>query len=496
MRSSIATPEKRQTGNPRGTLKLFAWTTALFATFCASSADAQQLKVEAEKKKAKPAEKGVQPRGLPEMNLVKEMFTAAQAKQLEDRLKKNRYSSILQKGYFTGNSRQVIDDFARWSIYSMTLQKNRKNLHELRRELMRKIRSSGRNLAKTNPPAGLQFRNVLCQAITDRAAEVLNNNFQVRINAILIISEMNVVEFDPVKRIPPVAFLPAAEVLVDKVIKVPQQPEPVKIVAVNGLRRIALLGQPKQADRRKMGAALIPLLADGQKFVWFQARTARALGAIGEKTNVNGQAVIVQALAKAMIDESRLPPARCAAARALGRADLANDVNAPFIAYEIARLANEMAEKFNADCAANKAGKLAVIPAYWPKCFLDIYFAFRPEGPTEMRLYGNRKPGLLTRFDNVAGVKTPFRQILPILSHGVIQGRMKDAVANQPAAPIFELFPNATTGPVSKWLAANKPSVNSVQPNVLPALRGGMKQAAATSRPGQTKPVSTVPTSN
>lgn len=477
---------------------------------------AQQKKLRVESKKPAKSSaktKSLRPSGLPSMNITKELITPGQAKRLEAQLRKQRASAVLQKGQFDAKSRKIIDDWARWAVYSLTLKElrdpppkpkpapgapgdgmakaakpkeDRPTLHGRYDEIMRKIRISGRLLAKNNPAAGKQFRTILCNAVARRAADLLDNHFRVRIYAVLILSQMNVVEVDSNKKTLPLAYIPAADTLVEKVIKVPQ-PDAVKVVAVNGLRRLALLGRPKQATKRKMANALIPLLANPQTHPWLQMRTARALGAIGEKTNLNGQAFIVQALTKTMIDESRMPPVRCAAARALGRVDIAPSVDVNLVAYELVRVTKELAEKFNADCAAKKARKIAAVPSYWSKCGREITYAFHPQNDLETRLYGNRKPGLLKRFPQL---KSQFTTIVPILSHLWQQGRVPERTeANKFPAPIFTPVRQSDIDTVQKWLASNKPSVNSVQPNILPALRAGMKAASA-------KSAETVPTAS
>eukprot|EP00913_Durusdinium_trenchii_P023411 g21989.t1 len=469
-----------------GRVWFLPWTFALLSLALVVPANAQPKKGQA---KPAPAAKGVRLAGIPAMRITKELTTPAAADREETRLKRARINNILQKGQFTtAAERKLVADWAKWIIFSMTLKRARvpnpeaeqktRTLHELYEEVMRKVRGSGRLFAKAQPAAALQARTFLCKTIADRAEELLDNNFQVRIYGIRILTQMNVVEYNGIKQIPPVAYIGSAQTLIDKVIKA-RQHDSIKVVGLNGIRRLALLGNPNQGLRRTMATAIIPILFDGSHNFWVHARAARTLGAIGEKTNLNGQAFVVQALAKTMVDKTRKPPVRCSAARALGRADIAPGVDVPFLAFQIARLAKEMAEVYNADCAAQKAGKIVEVPAYWPKCFRDIVFAFRPESATEMRLYGNRKPGLLTRYERNLRVKAAYTNIIPILRHGIRQGRRPERTQQNPnPAPSFKPFANAEIGNVEKWLAANKPSVNSVQPNVLPPLLGGMKSAA------------------
>ncbi len=54
------------------------------------------------------------------------------------------------------------------------------------------------------------FRNYLCDQVTQRAAELLDNNFHVRLNAVIILAQLNLTDEDARKQLPEQAYVKAA----------------------------------------------------------------------------------------------------------------------------------------------------------------------------------------------------------------------------------------------------------------------------------------------
>ncbi|GAB4138704.1 MAG: hypothetical protein Tsb009_07070 [Planctomycetaceae bacterium] len=403
----------------------------------------------------------------------KELITEEEEEKLLNQIK-SKYTLILLQGKSDSESIRVIQKWARLKLYSMTRTANRGKLHEIRDEILRRIRSSGQILARANPAAGRRFREIVCKAVAERASELLDNHFAVRLNAILILSQMNVVERDLVKGTLPVAYIPAADILIRKVLKDPTQPQAVLIVAVNAIRRLALLGEPNTAQRRAMANALIPILKNKKYHSWLLSRTAEALGAVGVKTDLSGRASIVQILMQTMVDKSVPPQVRSYAAKALGRTELAPNVDVSVITFEITDLTRQLAERYNAELKTNR------VATHWPGTFYNIHLAFYPASKDEVKLYGSRAPGLLSRYKGKAFVEQPYQKIKPVLKYMIFQPVLLNPEEKDKLKRKYRYNPikgNLITD-IATWQSNNRPSATSVQPG-LPSYRAAENTVSA-----------------
>jgi hypothetical protein len=420
----------------------------------------------------------------PSMNINKPLLTKAEYDKLEKQLTHQKFDRVLRAGVLNGGSRKIIQDWAKWRVYGMTLAEHRDDLFKRRQKILSEIIYCG----KLNDNAGAvkQFRTEVLKTITARCTDVLDNNYYVRLHAIMILGNMNLTEYDRSARRPPVAFGPAYKPLLEKVLLVSDdvQPESLKIAAAVSLKRIGLLAgrDPSRTREREMAAGLIKEFNRTKTHPWYQCRLAEAMSSVELKSNPAGEAIIVHALAKAVVnaDHSRTVPVRAQAAMSLGRACLASDVNIDLLMHEIVNLSAEMSDQYNAELAAGKA------PAtHWPGSFLRLYFAFKPVDQLEKEyLYKNR----LDAKDRYAGflekglrqkarIEAAFNQIKPVVKHVLEQS---DKVVKAPV-------PAATVAAIRTWLASHTPTDFRVQNGgKLPPLRA---MRAALGKPKANKAV-------
>ena len=422
-------------------------------------------------------------RAVPEvMTITKELITEDEATTLEKELNKDRYKILFRNAKLDDASKPIIAKWAKWQMYRMTREANRRKLHELRNELMQDIFYAGQAKGLT-PKDVLAFRYVMCDEIAKRAAELLDNNFYVRLNATIILAQLNLTEDDFATRdiLEEQAYVKGAIPLLD-VLNAPtggglkEQLEAVKVQAAIGLGRINLLGPPgdlninvqNQNLRNVAAKALIDQLQSPGTHDWYQKRLIDALGCIDLVNDVStGKPIIVQALGEVLADRERHFSVRARAARALGRCPLPPGINLQKLLYQILLLEQEMALAYQK--SPNEY--------YWLDSFQDVYFAFHPVADSESQMYGSKRLPGLNQKNLGTLVQEAYQQVLPIASH----------VINQPGwIPPKEDEEWAQNAPISdqliadlgKWLTDHQPADHKLAPN-LPELAPGSQVPAA-----------------
>src|SRR5262249_48836660 len=152
--------------------------------------------------------------------------------------------------------------------------------------------------------------------------------------------------------------------------------------------------------------ALLKRLSDGKnEHEWYQWRLVEGLGRLNIVLNADkSKPVVAHELLVVLADEDRPPLVRSEAALSLGRLQYTTDINAGLIAYEMALLAQQMADDY---------GK-APDEAMWKLCFMKVYGGFKP-------LDDEQKRGLLTQAERgpLAGykrsVQEAFDVVLPVV---------------------------------------------------------------------------------
>ena len=344
-------------------------------------------------------------------------------------------TNVLRAGNWNAEAQRLVPLWIKHSLYNMTLPENRSELNKLSSQFQRELQSAGQ--LATNASNAQRFRTNVAREIVTRARDLLDNNFAVRMQAVVTVAYLDIAEGRP--------YVDAADFLLE-VVGSDDQLEPVKIAAVNGLARMLLLTPRAVPAETKHAIArtLVPQLENADGHFWYQMRLADALSAIDQPVTVlpNGDTkpIVAQALLKVVVDGNRHWCARTHAAKALGRAPIDRSVNVELIGFSLTQLANQMATAYNEN--PNRW--------HWKSCFWDLYLAFRPESQQEMQQYD--RPGLLSRFTNPEITKA-HELALPLVRH--VLSQEKDA-----GKPLPTELVKATTD----WLQSNPPADASVFP--------------------------------
>lgn len=410
------------------------------------------------------------PRAVPPvMQHDKELMTDAESQALETEVVRvDKFTIVFRNADLSAKGKAVADKWARWRMYQLSLKSMRNRLHEVRADITRELTYAGGS-RNVNRKQVEEFRNYLCDQVTQRATELLDNNFHARLNTVIILAQLNLTDEDANRQIPEQAYVKAAIPLLS-VINAPtgggidEQLEAVKIQAAIGLGRINLLGSvgdlninvQNQNLRNLIAKSLIAQLQNPSAHPWYQMRLCEALASIDLINDVStGRPIIVQQLGEVLADRERPFRVRARAARSLGRCVLPPGLNVQKLVFQILLLEYEMAQEYQ-----KKPNDY-----YWMDCFTDVYYAFHPMTDDENRLYGNKRlPGLNQKNLGVV-VQDAYQALLPIASHVVNQKGFlppKEGEAQAKNEPIpAQLISNLAT-----WLKDHQPTSHKLTPNL------------------------------
>ena len=233
------------------------------------------------------------------------------------------------------DTRELMKKIAKYDVYRMTMEKYHQQIATIREELFLDISSAA--MSVKNEADRDQFRRVFLQEVRDRAVELLDGNYHVRINAAITLWQMNLRDAVP-PRTPPVPFELTFKPLMD-IVRNDSQPDAVKLIAVNGLNRLSLAGSLSTTDRIDAATALITEIKRPKTHFVYQERLVQALSRIDLAVDRDDRAFIVQMLTEVVADNGRHWLVRSEAAKGLGRAKWDRRINAQKVVYEIVHLA-------------------------------------------------------------------------------------------------------------------------------------------------------------
>ena len=391
-----------------------------------------------------PEDKGL-PAGLtqgqeipPEMDITKELLTDGDETEFRKKGIEPAYQNALKATNPSDEEKKALDAAAKHFVYRFTLKKFREEETPVKKDpkgeqpkaaanvvtkerlpdLRKNILNSVRTYAKT--PAAREY---FLKSLTDRLAEILDNHFLVRLNAVLLLGQLQSDNGNPQKGIEPTPYVGAYSVLL-KVVKDEKQHVAIKIQAVHGLTRICrgALADPNDKRRAEIAVALAPELLKKTTHWWYQMVLAEALGTAGVTYDPNNKQnpVILQALAEVVADKNRHLQVRTDAARAIGYLPLDGNVNFAPVAYELVNLGYQMSLAYNA-----KPTREA-----WSNYFLSLYLAFKAPNANIKIAGGKRKPGLLEALPNSKEVKDAYEQVVLMTAH-VLNSSGKQFSADQ-----------------------------------------------------------------
>lgn len=376
------------------------------------------------------------------MRIEKPLMTAEDDRKF--RLEERNYSQAMFRGDM--EQRDLIERGIAWRVQRMTLPAQRNDLPARRRDLFRDLTTAGNRLPDGQRP---EFRRFVLDRVIAEARKLFDNNYHVRVNAVVLVSQLSLVEPDLQGR-GEKAYTPIADALLP-LLGDPNQPVAMQIWAVKGINRVLRTGDLDDAKRHAIAMRLIAELSGKpQSYYWYQWRMVEALGGAGLLNFGNDRAFAVDALAKIVTDPNRHPRVRAEAAKQLGRQPLDGNVNVGLIAYSIADLTRDLVRRQNANPRDPN----------WQYCFVSIYLAFKPLDAQEEA----RNGGLLLKTQNQNDlqrhrptVEKVYELILPVLREGT------KGVQLPPLDP-------ALAAPIEAWLKDNPQSDLRIAPGLPPLI--------------------------
>ena len=419
-------------------------------------------------------------------HIEKELITADEIKTLQEKVT-FRFRTQLRQAAMPA---EVIPDWATMRLYPMTLKDNRQKLHELRHDLMSDLNMAG-NIARDQQTVR-KFREMLCKEVQAKANDLLDNQFHVRLQAILILGDLTLVQPDEKNNIREEAYTPPWEPL-HQVVGDSEQHEALKIAAVRGLTRILLMGtlrsdQAKTQIARTFSAELM----NPEAHPWYQMRLASALGSINLELSLDNkrEPLIIDALSKVAADEKRDLCVRAEAARALGRAPLPPGTSEQVLAWVIADVAHDLMVAYNRDATAAQVQRVnAAMRSRLDQtqlCLFKVYLAYQPDND-DRRLYEGRRPGLLPKRTGDRSIGETYGLTVPVVAHV-----LKQPEGRHPQA-VWKPVPDPQVKALSDWLVKNIPATTNVHQQLAPLSLNAPGGGAAVDNgmPAGTQPTST-----
>ena len=375
------------------------------------------------------------PRNVPSQFTLVDEWTAPEFKR-----ELGKYRQVIMRGEVPGAAeKKLIRDGVRYRLAPMTRPDQRKNLPKLRNDVLSDLRQ-----CSSANGAPMQARDVFLDALVDEPSKLLKNNFVVRLNAVILLAELNSREKEEKigqREIP----LYQASVPLLKVLKDPEQMEAVKIWAVKGLARIAADPEFKTESRQEIVEALVEELHLSEKSnAWYQRRVIEGLGTIGAIEDRSKRPIVVVELTKIMVNPKREWVVRAEAAHSIGRLKLDNNIDVGRVSVEVAHLAEQMSKAY----AQEKLPK----SIYWKDCFWTLYQAYQPANQEE-RAKGY---GLLVQVERGALqshrklVQETYQLVVP-LAGAVLNNKPENVTSRLEA--------------LAKWVGDNRPKNLRIAPN-------------------------------
>jgi len=331
-------------------------------------------------------------------------------------------------GKLAGDAPKVIDEGFRVVVQELSIVDRRDDLADLRKAVVRYV---DQFVSDKNEDT----KKFACKTIVKYATTLLDGNFHVRLQAVLLIGSLSVSpEVPGLRPKPAIAYIDGLPVLLD-VIRAPEdgisQPEPVRILAAMGAMRLLQEGRQTLKPNSKLPVdAAKRMLAEltGNGTDWYHQRLIEAVIQTALATVPNDQnqqePVIVEALARILSNPRRSNRLRARAARLLGRTAMPNGLQAAPIAFSIVKLTQKIATEVNQK-------RLPAAEALF--LVHDIYLAFKPAYPGETTVDLRKGAGLLSTL-NQQPTQAAYKDILPIAK--LIFQQLQDA-GNKPPQVVF-----------------------------------------------------------
>ena len=374
----------------------------------------------------------------------------------------NKYRVILEAGDFKEGDRKFVTEIMRWKLSMLTRKEKRDTAGDWRE------RSIKRDLTnypqKGNPKI---VRKFLLKLVAEEAPKLFEYHAMARLQGAILLGELGEIpETDADGKSPAIPCTRGAAPLIEMV-KDSQQLTEVRIWGVNGLVRLAALPEVNSQLRGQIVDTFVSqLISSSKEHQWYQFRLVEGLGKFNVVHNQEKRPFVPQALARVLTDTNRPWLVRAEAAQSLGRLPYDTNIDVGLLAYEMARLAQQLTEAFN------KQPKLAI----WKLCFMKVYGGFKPLDDDEA---SKQKRGLLLQVDARPALSTykktvqeSFELVLPLVVKVVGDPQGIDvSLAN-----------------LKKWLDLNAPKNFKIHPDEDPII--SKPNTASRSQDAQAAPLS------
>ena len=349
---------------------------------------------------------------------------------VEARKKKPELQAALDSGKVNPDTQKLIDMVIRVNVQELSMTERRDELTTLRKSITRYFDQF------IDATKHAEMKKFACDSIVKHATTLLDGNFHVRLQAVLLIGELNMSpEVPGLRPKPAVAFIDGLPVLLD-VIQPPQgglqQPEPVRILAAMGAHRLLELGRHTLKINSKIpvdSAKRMLAQLEGNGTDWYHLRLIEALVQTALATVPNAQnqqePAIVEALARILSNPQRSYRIRARAAKLLGRTPMPPGVQAAPIAYSIVKLTQQIATDLN---------QRRIFSDHALFELNDVYLAFKAE-KGESTTDGRKQAGLVSTL-NQQPIQSAYKDILPIIKS--IFRQFQGAPAGKPVQATIE----------------------------------------------------------
>lgn len=368
------------------------------------------------------------------MKLEKELITQEEIDAWNKARNSRKLRDALRSGNVSGANADVIKEAAKIQVYGMSLKSQRGNLPKLRSEIIRHLNSYAKG----------KSRGAYIGALIPRIEDLLDGNQIVRVQAVVLLSKLDLVEEDRFAKKAPVPSLDIVPPLV-KLLNDDTQPQPVKVEAISALKKVCQFGNAKTTIRFGIAQAYVNILKKRDQNHWWVNRAAadglRFTNIVYNTTPDGRMPFVASILIETMRDAKMAYQVRSQAAFALGRISLDGQHNMPLIAYEVTRLSLDMAQAYN----SRKEND-----SMWNRNFANVYLSFHAADRDEARARG----GLLLNAPKSNEVKSAYDHTVAVYNEYFTSKNQK-------------VSPEVIAAGLA-WMKASPPQSFSIIPNSPP----------------------------
>ncbi len=229
------------------------------------------------------------------------------------------FAMAIQQAKPTPAQVKLIEEGCKIRVQRLSLKQHRANLKPVRVDIYRDLHLQG-------TPA---VREVALKTIAAEADRLLAGNLTVRLQALILLSELESAPANLPKKLPPVLYGDALTIYF-KVLNDKNQPEAVRLLAATLTEKVVrdagLTTNPPHKLRVEAGKVLVALALKNGESDWYQKAVVGALQAVNLPTLPDAantqQPLIATTLQKIVADGNRSLPVRVRAANALGKVTL------------------------------------------------------------------------------------------------------------------------------------------------------------------------------